>query len=480
MPMVNAFIVAPPLNRAECGTSIINAGNRMGRTESRLPYPSNQQKVLHEEKLPMPKTLICLMLVAVLSCKKQETTIDTAEPDTSMPAETMPTATIAETTGSDALAGGTPRPPIEAPLPVPTETTSPSPRPKPKLAGSPMRETGLRDYVKVPVFYGTTRKVAGNDRKNVYGRERGRLQYGVSWVSIPRSHEPGELEEPSVRTLTFREDPARHVVLLEVKATPKDRWFADLNASIADTRPGQAFVFIHGYNTSFSDASRRTAQIKYDLGFAGPAILFSWPSHAKTSMYLADEANAEWSVPLLARFLVDLRRRTGATTIHVIAHSLGNRVLTRAVQSIDLDNSVQPKPAFTQVLMAAPDIDADVFRDELAPRMLKIARGVTLYGADDDLAIRASKEAHDATRAGEGGTGMPIIDGIDSIDVTGIDASFLKHSYIGSVSVLGDVAQMICEGKNTSDRLGITRRDPAGWRMVTSSAKRTPRPCRAL
>ena len=395
-----------------------------------------------------PRILVCLLLIVALSCKKEEATTDTAATDTTMTtADTMAT----ETTATSA--------------PVPTNA---------------IRETQMRDYVKVPVFYGTTRKVASHDRKNVYGRERGKLQYGVNWVSIPRSHEPGELEEPSVRTLTFRENPAKHVVLLEVRAMHKERWFANLNASIAVAGTNQTFVFIHGYNTTFSEASRRTAQIKYDLGFAGPAILFSWPSHGRESMYLADEANAEWSVPLLARFLVDVRRRTGTTTIHVIAHSLGNRALTRAVQSIDLDNDIQPKPSFSQVMLAAPDMDADVFRDELAPRMLRIARGITLYGASDDLAIRASKKAHNGPRAGEGGADLPVVPGIDSIDVTGIDASFLKHSYIGGVSVLGDIAQMICEGKKTAERVGIVKRTRGGWRLVASKKKRTPRPCRAF
>jgi len=364
--------------------------------------------------------------------------------------------------------------PTAAPPPVVTVTPLPAPMPEPML------ETQLRDYVKVPVFYGTTRRVDSDDRENVYGRERGHLQYGVSWVSIPRSHEAGELEEPSLLTLTFSEDPAKHVVLLDVKAISKERWFADLNASIDVARTKQTFVFIHGFNTSFSEASRRTAQIKYDLGFAGPAILFSWPSHAKVSKYLADEANAEWSVPHLQSFLLDLRRRTGTTTIHIIAHSLGNRVLSRAMQLIDLDSAIQPKPDFNQVMLAAPDMDAEVFRDELAPRMRKIARGITLYGANDDMAIHASREAHDTPRAGEGGENLPIIDGIDSIDVTGIDASFLKHSYIGGVSVLADIAQLICEGKKTADRHGITKRQPAGWRLVASDEKRTPRPCRAF
>lgn len=366
---------------------------------------------------------------------------------------------------------------------MPTEEISALPipqRPEPRaLPPPPIREIELADYVKVPVFFATTRKKEGNDRNTMFAAKRANTQFGVSWVSIPRSHEPGELEEPSLLTFTFREDPARHVVLLDVKLSPKDRWYQDLNASIAEGGLNQAFVFIHGYNVTFEDALRRTAQIKYDLGFSGPAILFSWPSHGKTSHYLADEANAEWSAPRLADLLVELRRRTGATTIHLIAHSLGNRVLSRAMERIDLDPRIRPKPSFSQVILAAPDMDADVFREQLAPRMLRLARGITLYGSSDDRAILASKKAHQIERAGEGGPNLPIITGIDSIDVTGLDTTFLAHSYIGAVTVLGDIAQIFCEGKTSAQRFGLVRRFPAGWQMVSSADRRSPRPCLA-
>lgn len=143
----------------------------------------------------------------------------------------------------------------------------------------------------------------------------------------------------------------------------------------------------------------------------------------------------------------------------------------------DLDPKIMPKPIFSQVILAAPDMDADVFREQLAPRMLRLARGVTLYGSSDDRAILASKKAHQIARAGEGGENLPIIPGIDSIDVTGMDATFLAHSYIGAVSVLGDVAQIFCEGKTSGQRFGLIRRFPAGWQMVTSGDQRSPRPC---
>jgi esterase/lipase superfamily enzyme len=417
-------------------------------------------------------TILALLLVS--ACNKEET-IDTMDTAAAVPVSTT-------------IAHALP-PPAPAPAPTPAPAPPPDRRPvtpsthrftrPPRPRMSRVSEIEMRDYVKVPVFFATTRKSEGNTPSTMFGANRDKTRFGVSWVSIPREHEAGELEEPSILTFTFREDPAKHVVLLDVKMTPKEQWYADLKASIADGGLNQAFVFIHGYNVTFEDASRRTAQIKYDLGFSGPAILFSWPSHGKTSHYLADEANAEWSAPQLADLLVDLRRRTGAATIHLIAHSLGNRVLSRAMERIDLDPAIKPKPLFSQVILAAPDMDADVFREQLAPRMLRLARGITLYGSTDDRAILASKKAHQIARAGEGGVNLPIVRGIDSIDVTGMDTSFLAHSYIGAVSVLGDVAQIFCEGRTSAQRFGLEHRAPAGWRMVPSSEKRAARPCLA-
>jgi esterase/lipase superfamily enzyme len=36
--------------------------------------------------------------------------------------------------------------------------------------------------------------------------------------------------------------------------------------------------YMNGYNVTFADAARRTAQIAYDLRFEGDPAFFSWPS----------------------------------------------------------------------------------------------------------------------------------------------------------------------------------------------------------
>jgi hypothetical protein len=52
-------------------------------------------------------------------------------------------------------------------------------------------------------------------------------------------------------------------------------------------------LFIHGYNNSFKAAAQQAAQLKADLKFPGPVVLFSWPSLAEGGGYFTDKLNAE-------------------------------------------------------------------------------------------------------------------------------------------------------------------------------------------
>src|SRR5262249_32675638 len=65
----------------------------------------------------------------------------------------------------------------------------------------------------------------------------------------------------------------------------------------------QAFVFVHGYNVSFDNALRRTAQLAHDLRFDGAAFLYSWPSHGEFGAYEEDQKNSLGSVHDLRQFL---------------------------------------------------------------------------------------------------------------------------------------------------------------------------------
>ena len=266
-----------------------------------------------------------------------------------------------------------------------------------------------------------------------------RVELGFCEVSIPDLHQEGELESPKLVLLEFKADPLKHIVLQRTQPLDRDAFYDDLDRELQ--RQGRSIlVFVHGYNVSFENAARRTAQISYDLKFAGAPMFYSWPSQANWRKYRADEKNVELSIDQLKAFLVDVAHQSRADTINLIAHSMGNRALTRALKEIEV-SALQEERLFNQVILAAPDIDADVFKQRIAPAIVDKARHITLYASSNDLALAASQEFHSGDpRAGDAGQGLVVVPGIETIDVSAGDSSLLGHSYFGSsASVLRDI-----------------------------------------
>ena len=270
------------------------------------------------------------------------------------------------------------------------------------------------------------------------GQYSDQVQYGVCEVSIPMGHQAGELEGPQMFKMEVTPDPEKHIVLTKVGRLDTASFHAALQTEMA--RKGKnIFVFIHGYNVSFEDAARRTGQMAYDLKFPGAPVFYSWPSQANWYSYVTDKENIDLSTSQIRAFLLDIASRSKADTINLIAHSMGNVGLTAALSEIEQTS----KPHFNQVVLAAPDIDAEVFKDEIASKIVTKARHTTLYTSKSDLALIASRYFHHGNRVGDSGPDVLIIDGIDTIDATAVDSSLLGHSYYGSnVTVLDDLEQL--------------------------------------
>jgi esterase/lipase superfamily enzyme/HEAT repeat protein len=279
----------------------------------------------------------------------------------------------------------------------------------------------------------------GTERLAYGGQYSERVEYGVCEVSIPVVHQPGELESPQLFKFEIKPDTEKHVVLTNVGRLDKDAFHAALKTEM-DRKGKNLFVFIHGYNVSFEDAARRTGQMAYDLKFPGAPVFYSWPSQANWYSYSTDQDNIELSASQIRDFLVDIATRSNADTVNLIAHSMGNVGLTAALSEIEQD----VKPHFNQVVLAAPDIDADVFKNEIASKIVTKARRTTLYTSKTDLALIASRYFNHGDRAGDSGAQVVILDGIETIDATAVDSSLLGHSYYGSnVTVLDDLGQLL-------------------------------------
>ena len=283
--------------------------------------------------------------------------------------------------------------------------------------------------------------------EQTYGPQRGTLQMGTCQVSIPKRHQVGEVERPSIFKFEFVEDPRKHVVLLSVDRQPEGSFFADLKTRVDGSRRKEAFVFVHGYNVAFDAAARRTAQLAHDLKFDGAPIFYSWPSQGGLLRYTVDETNAAWTVPNLKRFILAVAERSGAESVHLIAHSMGNRPLTAGLQAL-ANEFPGGRRLFREVILTAPDIDAEVFRRDIAPEIIRTADRVTLYASSNDKALNVSKQFHGYPRAGESGENLVIVPGVDTVDVSAIDSSLIGHSYYGSNdTVVADMIDLLVASK---------------------------------
>ena len=357
-------------------------------------------------------------------------------------------------------------------LPTPPSATTPQPPPD---AHTP--------WDVVPVFYGTDRQEEPNPKRVSYNSERGRrLALGRALVTVPKIHEVPQIERPWALRIPYfdvtiyeeAEDPKKHFTMQEIRKLSDADFLQLVRERLSGSQrfKDHAIVFVHGYNTSFDHAIYRTAQIAYDIKFDGGAFAYSWPSGGAVASYTYDRESAGAAQPYLRQFLDLVVKQSGAKSISVIAHSMGSQPLLEVLK--DMKSSAPPGVAISQVILAAPDVDADNFTN-LAKTIEGFARGVTLYAAANDRALTISRNFWRNPRAGDvTASGPLIVPGIDSIDVTAAstDAFALNHSgYAENNDLLQDIGKLILEGLRPPDqRLSNLRRIPTDkgdyWRYI--------------
>lgn len=301
------------------------------------------------------------------------------------------------------------------------------------------------------VYYGTNRQRTGIKKpEEFYGGERepdAKIHYGSVAVSIPGSHKSGVLETPFMG-FEFLRDSKQHLYIKTMNETSRELFFQMLNEKLAnpgsDELAQDAVVFIHGFNVAFEEAARRTAQIAFDISFPGLPLFFSWPSDAKILGYMADREDATWSVAYLEQFLNELRKQTGVKRFHLIAHSMGNQVLIGALHHIAMKNP-PTEPLFENIILAAPDFDAELFEQQIAPEVLGLANNWTIYASDKDMALNFSTSVNSTVRLG---IPLTALEGMQVIDATGIEVSPWNvpefHSYYATKSrVIKDLEDAI-------------------------------------
>jgi len=349
------------------------------------------------------------------------------------------------------------------PIDQPTASPPPAPPPESRALDVTVTDENSANYIRHDVFFATNRNELGAGEFGVERSER--LHLGRCAVSVPRGHHLGTVERPwKFAIWQFREDSNKHIVIQERKLLSEDEFYS----AVQKQDESSAFVFVHGFNVLFDDAIRRAAQMKHDLQFGGAAIVYSWPSAGRLSVkaYMRDEGTIEWSGAHLEAFLVELATKTHLQSIHIIAHSMGNRAVANALKN--LSHQTAP-PTFRNVVLAAPDIDKGTFV-QLAAAISSRAESVTLYASSKDFALQESHKLHEYPRAGDC-IDIIVVPEVTTIDVSEVDTDLLGHGYVSaSRSILADLYLLLTG--HAPPRFGFTpavkrvRRDePPGYEL---------------
>jgi esterase/lipase superfamily enzyme len=203
------------------------------------------------------------------------------------------------------------------------------------------------------------------------------------------------------------------------------------------------------------NAQRRAAQIGYDLQIRGAMSFFSWPSQGTLVGYPADEATIDASEAVIAEYLVAFAANSGAERVHLIAHSMGNRGLLRAVNRLVTRADAESRVPFGHVILAAPDVDRDVFL-QLASAYRRLARRTTLYVSDEDRAVGLSRSFHGGFARVGYVPPVTVVPEIDTVHVANVDLTALGHGYIAEArDVLHDMFVLIKHDAPPTGRMGL-------------------------
>jgi len=214
----------------------------------------------------------------------------------------------------------------------------------------------------------------------------------------------GALEAPSIFTLDVVENPIATSFSPPCSRLAKPEVLADMQLQLKKTGSNEAFVFVHGFNVTFADAARRTAQMAYEHEFrraADPVLVALARARCWPICPMAPWCHARAGHLCPDFFLEDVVQRTRRETRppHRAFHG-ATAPSPRRSNSMPFAMPRASAPAFDQVPFRPPIIDAGLFA-KMMETISPAAEPLTPYASKNDFALKVSNSVDGgAPRAG--------------------------------------------------------------------------------
>ena len=294
--------------------------------------------------------------------------------------------------------------------------------------------------------------------------ERGQLAFADIAVSIPpdAARTPGEVQWPS----SLPGNAATDFVALKAQELDRSDAISLARRQLALIPKRRVLVFVHGFNNKFADAVFRYAQIIHDSRAPVLPVLFTWPSRGSVLAYGYDRESTNYSRDALESVLQALARDPDVGEVSILAHSMGNWLTLEALRQMAIRNGSLPAK-IRNIMLAAPDVDVDVFKRQMA-EIGPHSANMTLFVSQDDRALAVSGRLWGgATRLGaidperNPVRAELLADKITVFDLTKLKAGGdLNHSkFASSPELVGLIGQRLVEGQQITDsKTGLSDR----------------------
>ncbi|EJN04348.1 alpha/beta fold hydrolase [Phyllobacterium sp. YR531] len=289
----------------------------------------------------------------------------------------------------------------------------------------------------VPVFVATSRERSDNLSLPYSAKRSPTLNFSRIDIGIPPTHKNGQVEKS-----TTKPNPARNFAATTFQPYDSgNAWVERINAELAKRPANQRelFIFVHGYNNNFADSVFRAAQMSYDFGIPAVTVHYSWPSAGSLGLYVYDRDSATFGRDGLAETL-RLAAKTKASKILLVGHSMGSFVVMEALRELAENGQQAVFRRMSGVMLAAPDIDIDVFQAQVAD-IGQLPRPFTVLVSRADRALNVSgRIVGGHPRVGDGSS-IPILQklGIVVLDASDLDGG--AHGVFASSPTLMNMAR---------------------------------------
>jgi pimeloyl-ACP methyl ester carboxylesterase len=238
------------------------------------------------------------------------------------------------------------------------------------------------------------------------------------------------------------------VIYSDPLCAPEAQFRTSLAQDLAKTKSRAVLLFVHGYRNSFEDAQYTSGALRHGTRFEGVSLFFSWPSRGRLLGYWKDEREAAGTVEALKEFLLSVQAANPAR-INIVAHSMGNRIVTAALHSLAGTGRFAGTKPFGEIVLAAADMDPETLKERF-PAILAVADRVTIYYSANDRATAASAWINGSHVVGARGIAVSL-EGVDVIDASGVSNSLIGHNYLDEMPVLHDLFDLL-HNKNPANK----------------------------